>query len=104
MNTQKPSRRELLSLGVPALAGAALATNVEPVAADDVPKVAVTADSAQTGGAWPVRRKKIERAWLDLLGEFPTEILPLEPVMKEVAKENGVTRYHVSFQAEADDR
>ncbi len=53
---------------------------------------------------WPERRKEVERRWLKLLGDFPTEIPALRPEMTEVAKEDGVTRYHVSFQTEADDR
>jgi len=78
-----------------------------------VPSIGMGAD--QGGGAtplseilpdkpWPERRKEIERRWLELLGDFPTEIPELRPEMKEVAKENGITRYHVSFQSEADDR
>lgn len=94
------SRRELLSVGIPAFAGAVLASGEAKgtVGASPVTK------EAPTGKNWPARRKKIERAWLDLLGEFPREIPPLAPVVKEVARENGVTRYHVSFQSEADDR
>ena len=53
---------------------------------------------------WPERRKEVERRWLDLLGDFPKDIPALRPEMKEIAKEDGVTRYHVSFQTEADDR
>jgi dienelactone hydrolase len=94
-----PSRRELLALGVPALAGAALGASPGQAAGAPVK----TADDG-TGAAWPARRKKIERAWLDLLGEFPAEVPSLEPVMKKVAEEDGITRYHVSFQAEPGDR
>lgn len=46
----------------------------------------------------------VERAWLDLLGDFPGEVPPLEPVLKKVAQEEGITRYHASFQAEPGDR
>lgn len=98
MEPYKPSRRELMKSGVPALAGAVLATR-----ADAAPTTAPPSDEG-VGAAWPARRRKIERAWLDLLGEFPTDIPPLEPVMKEAAKENGITRYHVSFQVEPGDR
>jgi hypothetical protein len=56
------------------------------------------------GKPWPERRKEVERRWLELLGDFPTEITELRPEMNEVAREDGITRYHVSFQAEADDR
>ena len=95
----KLSRREMISFGVPALAGAILAPGESQAAPVNPPSAEVP-----TGAAWPEHRKKIERSWLNLLGEFPTEIPPLNPVIKEVARENGVTRYHVSFQAEADDR
>jgi len=78
--------------------------------------------------SWPERRQHIERGWLDLLGDFPTEIPELNPTMRKVtfepgcpserltrqqlgvlkeqmAEENGsIERYHVSFQTEADDR
>ncbi|MEW5978743.1 MAG: alpha/beta hydrolase family protein [Acidobacteriota bacterium] len=53
---------------------------------------------------WPERRKEIVRHWLDLLGEFPTEVPSLKPKMKVVADEEGIKRYHVSFQSEPDDR
>lgn len=56
------------------------------------------------GKPWPERRKEVERRWLELLGDFPTEIPELRPEVKEVATEDGFTRYHVSFQSEADDR
>src|SRR4051812_11704242 len=95
----KISRRDMISLGVPAVAAAVLA-----------PRAAAAADAllpltdVPTGAGWPAHRRKIERAWLDLLGEFPADIPALKPVMKEVAHENGIRRYHVSFQSEADDR
>lgn len=78
--------------------------------------------------SWPERRQKIERAWLDLLGDFPTEVPALKPVMKKVTLEpgcpserltkeqlqvlkqqmaeekGGIDRWHVSFQTEANDR
>lgn len=57
-----------------------------------------------TGKNWPKHRSGYERAWLDLLGDFPKEIPPLRPEMKQVAVENGIIRYHVSFQSEPDDR
>lgn len=86
--------------------------------------------SAATGDSqpWPERRAAIERAWLDLLGDFPAEIPPLNPIISKVtfepgcpterltseqlevlqeqlAEEDGaIERYHVSFQTEADDR
>src|SRR5262245_25842225 len=100
MPVQKPSRRKLLALSGAALSGAVLPADVPTAAA---PSTSAD-DKAGVGAAWPARRKKIELAWLDLLGEFPTEVLPLEPAMKQVAEENGITRYHVSFQTETDDR
>ncbi len=78
---------------------------------------------------WPVRREKIKRAWLDLLGDFPTSVPALTPIVKKVtfgpgcpserlttqqrqvlsqqiAEETGspIDRYHVSFQTETNDR
>jgi hypothetical protein len=53
---------------------------------------------------WPERRKEIERRWLELMGDFPTEIPDLRTEMKEVEGKDGITRYHVSFQSESDDR
>src|SRR5262245_39272978 len=99
MNPAKLSRRKLMSLGVPALAGVALS----PEEAQAAPVPTAKPEPA-VGAAWPKRRKEIERAWLDLLGEFPKEIPPLQPIMKKVAEEGGITRYHVSFQAEPEDR
>jgi dienelactone hydrolase len=105
MENRKASRRELLIAGVPALAGAALASHPKPLTAAESPSTAKQSSEHENFGAfWPKRRKQIERAWLDLLGEFPQDIPPLDPVMKEVAKEDGITRYHVSFQAEPGDR
>ncbi len=53
---------------------------------------------------WPEQREKIKQAWLGLLGDFPTAIPDLQPETKEVSHEEGITRYHVSFQTEDDDR
>lgn len=94
MPESKLSRRDLFTAGGVALAGAAFL----PAAAG------APATESTTGKNWPRRRQEIERGWLDLLGAFPTEVPPLRPVMKQVAVEQGVTRYHVSFQSEADDR
>lgn len=95
----KITRRKWLSGGAPALAAAALtsATGASPA------RESQTAPP-HPGPEWPSRRKEIERAWLDLLGDFPREIPPLRAEMKKVARESGVDRYHVSFQAEPDDR
>jgi dienelactone hydrolase len=99
MNTSKTTRREMLTMGVPALAGSVLSAGAAKGGA-----AASHDDKPLRGAAWLDRRRQIERAWLDLLGDFPTEILPLAPVMKQAAYENGITRYHVSFQVEAGDR
>ena len=99
MNALTLSRREMIGLGGPALAGAAFLASSPKAMAE-----AITKAEPATGEAWPMRRKEIERAWLDLLGEFPKEIPSLQPIMKKVAEEDGITRYHVSFQAESDDR
>ena len=87
-----------------------------------------TAHAQKKVESWPERRQQIERSWLDLLGEFPTEIPALKPLMvkvtfepgcpserlsneqlkvlkKQYAEEGGkIDRYHVSFQSEAEDR
>lgn len=91
--SSNPSRRHLLAAGIPAIAGALACT---------APREATSAEPA--GIPWPTRRKSIERAWLDLLGDFPRQAPPLNPVTREVSKEHGITRHHVSFQAEPDDR
>jgi dienelactone hydrolase len=86
------------------------------------------AETAAVAPSWPERRQKIERAWLDLLGDFPKDIPALKPVMRKVTFEPGcpserlsqqqlavlkqqiaeeagsIERYHVSFQTEANDR
>lgn len=92
------TRRALLLGGTAVVATAAVA----PRAKGQPKTVPTTAGNSEL--AWPERRKRIERAWLDLLGEFPGEISPLRAEMKKVAHEKGITRYHVSFQAEPDDR
>lgn len=56
------------------------------------------------GRPWPERRREIERRWLDLLGPFPDKIPELNAELKEIEHKQGLTRYHVSFQTEADDR
>ena len=53
---------------------------------------------------WPERRTEIERRWLELMGDFPTEIPEPRTAMNEVDRKDGITRYHVSFQSEPDDR
>ncbi len=107
MKPSNLSRRDILKLGFPALAGAALTpafakeTDIKP----DAAKAATpTPTELRARLPFPERWKQIERAWLDLLGEFPTEILPLGAVVKKDAYEEGITRYHVSFQTQANDR
>jgi dienelactone hydrolase len=97
-----PSRRDLLKVGLPTLAGAALAP--QTLLAADTPDVGTSPAVNPAELPWPERRNQIERGFLDLLGEFPKQIPPLETVMKKVAEEDGITRYHVSFQAEPGDR
>lgn len=77
---------------------------------------------------WLEQRQKIERAWLDLLGDFPTKAPALDARLQEVTlqpdcpsqrltaeqlgvlkaqmkdEEGRITRYHVSFQTEPNDR
>jgi len=96
----KISRRELVNVAIPALAAdVMLPSGVGR--AGDVPSHLF---EPELGEPWPQQRKKIERAWLDLLGDFPAEIPALRPIVKKVADEGGITRYHVSYQSEADDR
>lgn len=97
MTTPKPSRRELLACGVPSL----WALTCPPSAAAAVKE---TSDTDEVGARWPQRRQRIERAWLELLGDFPTDIPSLAPEMHKVEERDGITRYHVSFQAEPGDR
>lgn len=94
----KLSRRGLLAQGIPAAAGMMLPSG--PARAADAPPPAAPEDVM---AAWPERRKKIERAWLDLLGDFPRAVPSLQPEIKEAARGNGLTRYHVKFRAEEDD-
>lgn len=91
------SRRQMLALGAPALAASVLAATRASTA---VPG----GEPPATGDAWPARRERYRRAWLDLLGRFPEEKPPLESVIREVAVEDGITRYHVTFRSETDDR
>lgn len=92
------SRRRLIGGGSAALLGAAVAPLVGQGAS------AARAAETPVAEPWPKRRPGVERAWFDLLGDFPKTIVLLQPKMTQVAVENGVTRYHVSFQAEEDDR
>jgi dienelactone hydrolase len=102
-NSTKSTRRELLGAGISALVGSVICSNVE-LSADENDTEPANHGAKQENTPWPERRKQIERKWLDLLGDFPTEIPDLRIEMKEVAREDGITRYHVSFQAEPDDR
>ncbi|QDT93985.1 dienelactone hydrolase family protein [Gimesia algae] len=81
--------------------GILLCSNTSVWAEDEKASQSVSEPAATS---WLERRKVIERHWLDLLGDFPTEIPELRPEMKQVAQEEGITRYHVSFQTEPDDR
>ncbi len=99
-STKHTSRREMLGLGIPALAGgAALGLGAGVSHGAEADKV------GNSGDSWPARRKEVEREWLKILGDFPTEIPAPEVEMKEVAwDEEGITRYHVSYNSEPDDR
>ena len=94
------SRREMIGLGIPTIAGGAaigLGPNVSHAAEAKVESV--------SGELWPERRKKVEREWLEILGAFPTEIPDPKVEMKEVPwDEEGITRFHVSYLSEPDDR
>lgn len=58
----------------------------------------------QAGGDWQARRERLTRRWLDLLGEFPQQKCQLAPKMRKIEQKDGITRYHVSFAAEPEDR
>jgi len=114
---QEISRRGMLASGATALAGASLG----------VPGP-TRAEEARETLPWPERRRQIERAWLDLLGDFPAEAPSLDPVQRPVTREDGcpserltaeqmaileqqiaeeegsIARYHVSFRTEGDER
>ncbi len=94
--------RELLAL-VALVAGAAALCPTTGLSAEEIGGASPLSEILP-GKPWPERRKEVERRWLELLGEFPKEVPKVRPEMKEVAKENGFTRYHVSFQSEATDR
>ncbi|MDF1741050.1 MAG: acetylxylan esterase [Verrucomicrobiales bacterium] len=95
-----PSRREILGLGIPAIAGGAAVR----IGGSDSHAAEAKLEGG-VGASWPVRRRKIERKWLEILGDFPTEIPDLKVEMKEAPwDEEGITRYHVSYQSESDDR
>ena len=98
----KTTRRELLSKGLPVLAGAALASNTKASADEETTDASPKVSSPEQ--AWPDRRKDIEREWLKLLGDFPTGNPDLRTEMREIERKDGITRYHVSFQSEEDDR
>ncbi|MCX7826791.1 MAG: acetylxylan esterase [Verrucomicrobiae bacterium] len=90
----KVSRRKMLGMGATAVTGM-ISPTMGLAAETPAPPPVIP---------WPQRRKEIERKWLDLLGDFPTDIPPLKPEMKQVEVKDGITRYHVSFQSEPDDR
>ena len=79
------SRRKLLATGGLAIGGAALFPNL----CHSADKSAPAKPKTHPGLLWPERRKKIERAWLDLLGDFPTEIPALRPIMKRSQRKMG---------------
>ena len=98
-DTPRKTRRQFLEMSAPALAGATLATSAGRTARGET----TTADQSPEL-SWAEQRKYIERKWLELLGDFPKDIPELRIEMKEVEKKEGITRYHVSFQTEEDDR
>jgi dienelactone hydrolase len=110
------TRRGVLAGGASALAGTTLGAT------------AASAREAEEDLPWPERRRRIERAWLDLLGDFPEESPPLDAVQRPVdfregcpserlggealavlkrqidEEEGRIARYHVSFRSEGEDR
>jgi hypothetical protein len=82
------TRREVMSLGIPALVGTAAATlGANTSHAAEAATDATPASSPKK--PWPEQRKEIERKWLDLLGDFPTDILDSKVKMKKVAGWDG---------------
>lgn len=110
-----------------------LATTASLAAGATLPSFTHGADREAENSAvqelpWSERRSKVQRHWLDLLGDFPTEVPALAPTMRKVTFESGcpserltkeqlavlkqqiaeedgrIDRYHVSFQTEANDR
>lgn len=94
------SRRDLLGMGIPALAGGAAS-----VVAADANSATEVDPVAHFGKAWSARRRVVEKEWLEILGDFPTSIPDPKVEMKEMTwEEPGITRYHVSYNSEPDDR
>ena len=73
------TRRELIAGGAAALAGASLLR----------PAPAHAAGPVKENAPWHERRAQVERAWLDLLGDFPTGLTPLAPEMRKVTLAPG---------------
>lgn len=96
------TRRQLLAWGAPAFAAAAVCPKIGLPAEEN--RRTTTLSEILPGKPWPDRRREVARRWLELLGDFPTEMPDLRPEMTKVAEEDSITRYHVSFQSEADDR
>lgn len=94
-------RRGFLKMSLP-FATAAAGWTGSPAATSAATSSAEVKGEPEPDGK--ARRRMLEHRWLSLLGEFPTQTPELRPRIKEVARENGLTRYHVSFQAESDDR
>lgn len=99
--TRRPYRL-LIGCGIAVLAVSRLFPNHTLLA--DEPGGITSLAEILPGKPWPERRKEIERRWLQLLGDFPTQIPEPRTEMKEVERKDGITRYHVSFQSEPDDR
>ena len=90
----------MIGMGIPALAGTTAAVVGGKAANGAEGDAAVSRKKP-----WPEERREIERRWLDLLGDFPEDVPDPKVEMKKVDwGEVGITRYHVSFRAEPDDR
>jgi dienelactone hydrolase len=114
------SRRNLLKGGAAALALTAIKPNHAMGAAPAGPEARSL--------PWGERRAKVVRAWMDLLGEFPSDVPELRPIVRRVTlapdcptarlsalqlenlkaqlveEAGSIERYHVSFQSEEQDR
>jgi dienelactone hydrolase len=53
---------------------------------------------------WPDRRGQYRRAWLDMIGPFPTEKPNLELAIRRVDDIEGIECHYVTFLSEGDDR
>lgn len=95
LSPKAPSRRAFL--GGCAGAGVGLVAAGRGDGADGV-------GASGEAAAWPERRERIARAWLDLLGPFPAAAPELEPEMRRAEDIEGIECRYVTFQVEPGER